>query len=92
MKTIATQGVPRFGSTLPSTPGTTPCSAIPYIRREAMIRLIRAPFARAKSAIAEKSRSGTASGPTDVTSSSGALDDASRSTGTTIEATRVTAR
>lgn len=57
-----------------------------------MTMLISAPLASAKSAIAEKTFSSTASGPVPATVCSGPSDSASVSVGTTIEASTVTVR
>jgi len=58
---------------------------MPYSRREAITMLIRAPFATARSAIAEKRRGGSAE-PSLTTSRSGPSDSVSRFVGTTDEA------
>ena len=54
--------------------------------------LIRAPLARANSAIAENTLGGMLSGPVWTTSSSGPSERANWAVGTTIEATVVTRR
>src|SRR5215210_2988749 len=57
--------------------------------REAMIRLIRAPFETAISAMPANSRGGSANGLLSTISSSGPLDAASWPVGTTIDAVKV---
>lgn len=54
--------------------------------------MIRVVLASANSAITEKIRSSTESGPSRTTSSSGPSDSASVSVGTAMEATTVTTR
>jgi len=84
VKPIATTGVPRLGSTRPSTGGSSPSRAIPNVSREAMMEVSSAPLATAISAITENSSGGRPPGARRTTSSSGPSEPASTSVGTAI--------
>ena len=92
VKMIATQGVLRVAWTAANGLGRTPSRDIPYMSREAMIMLIRAPFDSAKRPIAEKIFVSIPSGPCSTTSRSGPEEFVRSDVGTTAEAPIVTSR